>query len=451
MKDTAMQEIMQPITPAEIDEARFFESVLLAAANKGLITPQRLTVLQAELALLLQNRLILYTHGESSSVRTETAAKLGASVCYTLGARLAEYPSLDDTVSALKSINLSALFSEGRHSVRQTVARANELLKQAVVTRIPTENLAYNQTLDEALPGLFADYEPEFAAHDIPCLIDYPLCGGEIKRVGAGYIAQYLTRLLGENELCGRFAPDEVLLIQRCYHPDCDNLLVNLCELVLANAFGRVLLGKTPDSLMLTARDIAGLIRLLSTLSPAQYAQRIEVAMGMLSRVFDVQPACQGTLFDALATIRTRLDGAVSGRSRDFPFVALDHDTVEPSVLFTDAPRMTDEAFRDVVGELTACRYFEDKLTIITQRIHSFTDLVDLLGAGCLFDAEFTDLFGTLGNAELALLYQTAKADGADDLHRSAAQQDWQRAFFDYWNTLTPARRDEIDALQIRL
>lgn len=106
-------------------------------------------------------------------------------------------------------------------------------------------------------------------------------------------------------------------------------------------------------------------------------------------------------------------------------FISLKEKNSQPMFQFKDGPKLSDESFRKVVDEIRECRYISDKIIIIRREIHSIIDLADLFEGYCLFDQEFTEVFQSLGDTELALLVQRLPQDMiGQDLHHTENEKE---------------------------
>lgn len=216
---------------------------------------------QAQLGALLQTQLRRYTMGDSSSVRYETAQALLASVAYTVAVGRQSRPEtgMDD---------IEALFAAGRREIAARVKKGRKLLFLVRYTRLDIDNAAYLDTY-VALKDFFGAYDTRFFAHEVPCLIDYQLAGGQPEGYqGIDYINAYLSRLLLENRFCRCFETARIAALLKVYVPDYREQVVNLYEPVAANALGRVLLGAAPQPLDISARQAGELHAMLAPKAP---------------------------------------------------------------------------------------------------------------------------------------------------------------------------------------
>ncbi|MFA9379481.1 MAG: DUF6179 domain-containing protein [Acetanaerobacterium sp.] len=450
MTQTGMERFF-PIGREDLDESHYMQSLLQRAVEHKLMSPAQLQQHQTGIARLLQRQLLRYTHGDSSSVKVETALGLMNSLAYTIGVYLKSLPGLQDALEALATDEPSELMQRGKELIAEKTRRAKALLTTAQDTRIAIENEAYRQTLDSALPDFFTSYEPEFAAHETPCMIDYPLCADPMQTVGIEYIEGYIDALICENTLCSQFSQDDITCLLQSYHADFRDLLINLYELTFANAAGCILLGKAPYTLALSAQERDALVRRLSLLPEPDYRRAIDDALRTLTGQIGLSQDMHPYLPQTAEALTQRLDAARKDTRLPMPFTVFIDADQRQGMHFHDGDKMSDDAFRAITAEVRACRFTADKLSIIHKHIRSFGDLADLLGADCLFDDEYHALFDSLGETELALLNNLYAQDEEEELHLSENQREWQRQYTDYLQILDSAKRKEMLRLAARL
>ncbi len=130
----------------------------------------------------------------------------------------------------------------------------------------------------------------------------------------------------------------------------------------------------------------------------------------------------------------------VSGRILDdgsMPDIPL-NEPQEPEVQFVDGERMDDDTFRKFINELSGCRYASDKVKMVHDKVHSFSDLLDILKSGCLYGKEFTEFFNSLEDTWLAMLLKEIPSEMEEFglLHLSEDEKEWQSRFTSYYDGL---------------
>lgn len=206
---------------------------------------------RAELWSLLARKADVLSLGDSS-VRVEQAEALLRSLCYVVSLAL-EPMDMDAATKVLAAAPLQTLYREGLNRLDRRVTRAKKAYARALETALPIENLAYRDTL-VSIGAFFAAYRPDLFAHDIPCMIDYPLFH-EVSGLGASYIDAYLAQWTRENDFLATFDTSRVIRLLNAHFIDAREQVVNLFEPVAANALARVLIAKDPLPLEVTPED----------------------------------------------------------------------------------------------------------------------------------------------------------------------------------------------------
>ena len=224
---------------------------------------------RTELLNLLAEQVLRYNGGESSSVRVETAEQIFESMLYCIRAYLesrragpdsvAEFPlganhppkaePTPGTVPPPKAeLTPGAvpppkeLYRRGLEFVKKETLCAKTIYREVLKTRVKTDLLAYNVTLDGALPGFFKTYDPDYAAQENGALTgspDYPLLCSVGGGGGIVYMKRYLEELLLENRFCARYSANHIRALLfvhgRKHGLDYREVIVNIPELILAH------------------------------------------------------------------------------------------------------------------------------------------------------------------------------------------------------------------------
>ncbi len=198
------------------------------------LSPEEIAAVQSRMMQLLSEEILKYTHDQSSSVPVETAQSLFESMLYCVTAYL---DTLPDAAVALKTRDLEKLYRCGLDLIKQYVIECQALLIKVKATRVQTDLIAYNNTIDQCFDEFFESYNPRFEAQNTVTCIDYPLLKDDMSVTGILYIRNYLTELLKENKFCAQFSKNHIrsLLLTHGvkHHLDYRDMLINIPELIL--------------------------------------------------------------------------------------------------------------------------------------------------------------------------------------------------------------------------
>ena len=203
--------VKQPyFNPQNIDPDNYLLSLLDEAYRTEVISEATLQNFQLQITEVLRDLIIRYSSGESSSVPIEIADSLFQSILFCMDTFCGEIPTPATCLDELRNRNMKDVYQEGLALVRSKVHEANRLYREVKALRVGTSLVAYNSTIDEAIPGFFKSYDPAFNAHDTTASIDYPLAGGDPNARGVLYMRNYLEKLKLENLFCKRFGEEDI-------------------------------------------------------------------------------------------------------------------------------------------------------------------------------------------------------------------------------------------------
>lgn len=172
----------------------------------------------------------LYCAGGSSSVSAFEAHELAMSVAFALGIADA---TPEEAAIVLDVDDPVALWHEGVRALQRRTDAALALWRDVVATMPPIRNVALRDTL-ASLGELRRRYDVHFAAHEVPCDIDYQLSEPvDPGLLGIDYVEAYLARLLVEARWIARFDVESCVAVLERACPDYRGMHVNLCDLLL--------------------------------------------------------------------------------------------------------------------------------------------------------------------------------------------------------------------------
>ncbi len=178
------------------------------------------------LSEIMNHILSLYTFNESSVIPLYTGQSLLESVTYVLGIESLE----DEKACILETDNPLALFRKKQQELESRIDNALVLWETICVTMPPLNNIALRDTL-VSIGDLKRKYDIYFAAHEIPCNIDYPLYKPVSEQLkGIDYIQAWLEQLYREVCFLSRFEVQDCISVLESWCPDYKGLLINMYE-----------------------------------------------------------------------------------------------------------------------------------------------------------------------------------------------------------------------------
>lgn len=257
------------------------------------LTPRQQAELHALLAGQVKSYHKHYHMGDNTSVPTEVARELLHSVWYTLD--LGSGDSLKERLASGQAV-LESRLEEARRLHALVAASAPEYANQC-----HWETMA---SLDRYLRR----YDHRHFAHRVPEELDYPLLVPVPEELQGLDQARYILNCLWlENQILCAFPEGAVSALYGSLPPDYWEAPQNLCEQPLINALGRLLLGKGPDSLLLSDWDREALPRLLGD----DPAPRLLAAGDGLRAALDLAPAAADYARAVITGLLPRLRAAL--------------------------------------------------------------------------------------------------------------------------------------------
>ncbi|ODA41024.1 DUF6179 domain-containing protein [Desulfosporosinus sp. BG] len=443
-------EKQQPIIKRQnLNESDYFQSILQESYRLNLLSVTEYETIQVQSLQLLAKQVQRYTGGESSSVKVETAQSIMQSILYVIGSYLKTFPEAELGLAALKQKPLLELYQHGKKLITAQLASAKQLLIDIQTDGFITDNQAYNDTIQNAIPPFFTDYDVNFAAHDTPASIDYPLCNDKMDLVGIEYISNYLETLCLENKFLDLFPMPAISRLLQGFNDHHKDLLINIFGLVLTNALGCVLLGKTITLLNIEPKEREYLQQKLLNLSHTELNNRLHKTLRQLCIDLDLSDrSLKNHMIGIIPDLSVRLKNALENNRLESIFISFKDNPLQ-SVLFEEGNKMDDELFRSIANEIKECRYVSDKIAIIQKEIHSISDFIDILGSYCIFDNEFTDIFQSLGDMELALLLKMVPSGNIidSDIHFTESEKEWHNRLNTFFSELRLPRQKRIRKL----
>lgn len=430
-----------PLDSRSIDYGQFTVTLMQEAARKGLLGAGDVVRIQRQLLDLLSEQIQKFTRGESSSIPAETADELMDGIGYCIDIALQIQPTLEESAALLQSRTAHELYALGRDYLAGRVRASEALLARIRSTRTPTVNAAYNITIDNSAPMMLRLWKADPYPRDFAVILEYPTAV-ESSLDGIPGLYARLSALALENRFCAKFPAETRLLLQDYAHQNRvspADAYVNLFAVVMRNLLFSILLEQ--ESLTLLPDDVE---RLRTQLVPLAADERklliLQAAQAALKRCAFAYPKLESYITEFASLFAAELNAA---NGEPAPFAVISQEST--SLISTLGDRLEDDAFTMVVDEILLCETAAEKAQIIENEIRSLDDLTDALGAFCIFDDEFAELFAAFDDSVCALLLHVTPCDivGSKVVVQNDGV-DWQVHLASYLNSLNTAHLGNI-------
>ncbi|MGE5450029.1 MAG: DUF6179 domain-containing protein [Methanomassiliicoccales archaeon] len=395
---------------------QYLLSLLQEAYFAELISQPEMNNIQGQIMEVLKDIIIRSTGGESSSVRTETAQNLLNSVLYCLDAYCMSFATPEECILALKNSDLKVMHEKGRALVQSWVKETKLLYYEVKATRVDTTLIAYNDTIDEAIPDFFSGYNVLYNAHDIMASIDYQLASGDLSSTGVLYIRQYLENLKMENQFCLLFSKSDITRLLksygRVYRINYQEFLLNIFEIVLSNAVFSVMSGNKASKLIVPSSAINRLQKMLENLDASEIILLFNRALDqMIIELGITGLALNHYIHECGRGLIPRLINALQQNTLRNLIISEEVTEDRPVIRFEQGEIMDNEAFRLLIDLVMEEADSLKKADLILAGVKSLADFVDILNSDCLYDDDYPSLFSLLGDLELSTLARIVFAD----------------------------------------
>ena len=416
---------------------------------------------QEELAALLKELIIKYTGKLCSSVKEDTAIKLLNSIMYSVNA----YDNYDQKKNTLlkTDISLKEKYESGFEIVKINFEESKILYNEIKAGKLEIPLLAYNDTVDDALPGFFKYYDILFSAQDNITTFDYPILFNDMSQTGIFYVKQYLEKLNTETKFCILFKGRTLKKILKDYgekyHVDYINTPFNVFEVIINQSIFSVLTGKFSYALNVSKHQFEVINKKLSGKDKIQISSIIDNAFNKLISILDIKDLNLLAYINKYKpTFENRFFNIYESGYLINMVIISDEVANDEKIVFKEGKRLSDEKFSKLIDDIMECENSTDKIHLISSNIHSLEDYIDLLDSNCLYEDEYTEAFKILGNMELAALGKTVFYDDlrcktfsitTEKLlkYKKEADTDWQVYYIDLILSLSDKKRQSIEQL----
>jgi hypothetical protein len=428
-----------------LSDEHYLQSLLQVLYSRELLSIKELENLQNQLFSILTEMLGYYTRNESYSVRVEVADKIMLSIYYTIGLFLKNNSTIRGSRNLIKEKDMKYMFVEGEKLIRLKFEECRQLLKHIQETKLITTNYAYNDTIDYGLPLFFDEYDIRFASHEAAGSIDYPLANDEMKLVGIEYMEDYLNKINMENEFCSNFDIIEIEALLKGFHKNSYHMLINIFQFVLINYLGIILSGKKEKSLNISKNDREYIKESMQRLSKNDFIKLIMKAKDEIIKDLSIEnEKLIDYISETILKVIPDIENSIKKDTLENIFITLDK-SMDEVIRYEDGESVEDDIFKSITEEIRDCSNVEDKMKIIREEFHSLKDLVDVLGADCIFGEEFIQVFKELDDFEIALLLKNIIHEELEDSdYGTESEREWHEKLKVYLDSIEKARKIEI-------
>ena len=186
---------------------------------------------------LLGERVEKFTMGDSTSVTKETAERILGSILYCIKSDSNNaIKNLDKSLIKKENLDIRTAFYNGLLIKKEKIKKAKILCEDIKREFCFIDNCYYKDIIWKGMEAFFKNYDVEFNPQYNVLTLDYPLYI-EIKNLsGIDLIYEYLKRFYIEERFLKKFEIYVIEEVLRGYNENFNNLVINICKIILRNA-----------------------------------------------------------------------------------------------------------------------------------------------------------------------------------------------------------------------
>jgi len=393
------------------------QNALAAAKNDGKSREEALL-------LLVRSELMRFVGEDVSSVSEKTATQILSSIRYTIS--LCEDKAIRDKDVFLAfhegQVRLSGLYKEA-------LAIYEELLERS--PKVPLDT--FFGTFYREVRQFFLLYDPQYAAHECPCLMDYPTAIEVDEAPGIIYMHTYLRRLRIEIHTLSRTPYDLYAHLVEAYEQKYDMQIASfplnffeiwmhqaLAASLALDAEGRLVQELFASDEQQSAESILAawlrpkeahepILELLSAMSLSECHEALDRIARHLVRELSSEDDFAMYLGEIAERWVVLFESAILNRSARNLILFTPRNELSRSSeeeYFSEGEQMSDEDYTKLLEDLSSAEDTQAQARIIRERVRSAHDLLDLLREDLWMEGEKEAFLATLTDTEKELLLQ---------------------------------------------
>ena len=134
----------------QLRQDTYFESLIQAAYNVGIMNDDEIKSIQLDCLYLLAEKAKKYTGG-SSSFLIEDGESIMKSNLYTIGLYLKSFPDQYKALEAVKDTPISDLYALGQKKIKTKIHSTRYLYNSVIKDMVSTDYYYYNSTLAKSI------------------------------------------------------------------------------------------------------------------------------------------------------------------------------------------------------------------------------------------------------------------------------------------------------------
>lgn len=225
-----------------------------------------------------------YTGCDHTSVTYEKAQMLMEAVLYCIH----EYERQESNALLVKHISAREAYEQGRAIVMDKLRRLQELYNQLIVDFKDYGSVCLRDTIRQGIPAFLDNYDFRFAPQETLLTLDYPILRDDTSRSGISRVLSYVQCICLEQKFLKKINEHDIAETLRRYQRDYEHLIENICEIILQDMIGHMILDKPLQEEGLSREDLAVLKEILAGKTAEQVrAYALKALEQLVARYYD--------------------------------------------------------------------------------------------------------------------------------------------------------------------
>lgn len=181
-----------------------------------------------------------YTGCDHTSVTYEKAQMLMEAVLYCIN----EYEQSEENTLLVNKITAKEAYELGRQLVMDKLRRLQQLYNEMITDFKAYGSVCLRDTIRKGIPLFLERYDYKYAPQETLLTLDYPILVDLSALTGVDRVLAYVQYINLEQKFLQQMDEGYILEVLRRYHRDYEYLIENICEIMLRNMTGHIMLDK---------------------------------------------------------------------------------------------------------------------------------------------------------------------------------------------------------------
>lgn len=157
---------------------------------------------------------------------------------------ISECKNSDDTALLLNDIPAKEIYISGQKIVMEKVKKLQEFYNELILDFQDYGCECLKDTIIKGIPMFLLKYDVRYAPQETLLTLDYPILKDISAMSGINAVLEYIKCINFEQQFLKKFDSAYIIEILKAYHDDYGVLVENICNIVLQNVIGHMILDK---------------------------------------------------------------------------------------------------------------------------------------------------------------------------------------------------------------